>query len=321
MKNVRSFASRRNTLLKKFAVAAAGYASRVSRNDIEVKNSGRKKDKGRCSIKIPSTHEWSIAKIPVGQTRSSWSPSILKAYLLGLMWHTSLRVGQHISRNPWLERHKLREIGTQVAVPNIYDNAEVVLLEMVRSSTFSERILSLTYQYILPQIPGECLEDVWVELKPKQIMMVYACLGELFVKLFDCHKQPLCSETNIAYSPPRSVQDFSDHRAPVPLSQPFDKGPLLHREPSKALTSTHDYLVAFSKWQERIPNGSGPDAPFRSPSEWLVLLAILGTASALSFLTIQTGFTSMERSPLKRVIQPVSSCRAGNLGYGTTTCR
>lgn len=70
----------------------------------------------------------------------------------------------------------------------------------IRFSPFLHRGLNLRTHLIF-QLPGECLDDIWMDLEPRQIMTVCARLGELLVKLFNCRSLLLCSETDVPDSP------------------------------------------------------------------------------------------------------------------------
>jgi hypothetical protein len=94
-----------------------------------------------------------------------------------------------------------------------------------------------------------------MELEPRQIMTVCARLGELLVKLFNCRSLFLCSETNVADSPPRTPTASAHYRRSVLLGPPLDDGLLAHMEPQEGLTSAHDYLLALSQRPERIFGG------------------------------------------------------------------
>src|SRR5260221_14529530 len=91
-----------------------------------------------------------------------------------------------------------------------------------------------------------------MDLEPRQIMTVCARLGELLVKLFNCRSPLLCSETDVADSPPRTPESSAHCRRPVMLCPPFDEGPLEQMEPQEGLTSTHDYLLALAERPQRI---------------------------------------------------------------------
>ena len=166
----------------------------------------------------------------------------------------------------------------QIIAPKIYGyydnvpnpiNAEVVLLELVRASGFPpllHRGLNLR-TLLMFQLPGECLDDIWMDLEPRQIMTVCARLGELLVKLFNCRSPMLCSETDVPDSPPRTPAASAHYRRPVLLGPPFDEGPLFHMEPQEGLTSTHDYLHSLAERPERVFGGSS-EVPGACDTGW-----------------------------------------------------
>lgn len=143
----------------------------------------------------------------------------------------------------------------QIIAPKIYGyydnvpnpiNAEVVLLEL---------------------LPGESLDDIWMDLEPRQIMTVCARLGELLVKLFNCRSPMLCSETDVPDSPPRTPAASAHYRRPVLLGPPFDEGPLFYMEPQEGLTSTHDYLHSLAERPERV-FGESSEVPGACDTGW-----------------------------------------------------
>ncbi|KAI0065829.1 hypothetical protein BV25DRAFT_1598435 [Artomyces pyxidatus] len=238
--------------LKKFAAAAAAaeHASRVSRNA----NGGKKNTKGKGKARVQEK----TGPYPsvVGCEDTVWAGEEM---ILITFDPQSVPLGPHsmvahfphgrpsFTTKALVGMTQVVRESAQIAAPKIYGyydnvpnhiNAEVVLLEM---------------------IPGDCLEDIWEDLKPRQIMTICARLGELLVKLFNCRSQLLCSETNVPDSPPRTPLESNNYRRPVLLSRPFDEGPLASMEPQEALTSTHDYLLALSKRPERV--FASPDDP------------------------------------------------------------
>ena len=190
----------------------------------------------------------------------------------------------------------------EIVAPKIYGyydnipnpiNAEVVLLELVgviRVSPFLHRGLNLRTLLIF-QLPGECLDDIWMDLEPRQIMTVCARLGELLVKLFNCRSTLLCSETDVPDSPPRTPAASAHYRRPVLLGPPFDEGPLLHMEPQDGLTSTHDYLHALAERPERlfggfseVPGARNPGWPASAPLGDAEVAAVRDTWKRLGYL-------------------------------------
>jgi hypothetical protein len=138
----------------------------------------------------------------------------------------------------------------------------------IRFSPFLHRGLNLRTLLIF-QLPGECLDDIWMDLEPRQIMTVCARLGELLVKLFNCRSPLLCSETDVPDSPPRTPAASAHYRRAVLLGPPFDEGPLLHMEPQEGLTSTHDYLHALAGRPERVFGGPS-EVPRARETGWPV---------------------------------------------------
>ncbi|KAI0042256.1 hypothetical protein FA95DRAFT_1610352 [Auriscalpium vulgare] len=249
--------------LKRFAVAAAAaeHASRMSRNapvgagggGAKKTAKGKGKGKGRLQekpLQYPSV---------VGCEDTVWAGEEM---IMITFDPQSVPLGPHcmvahfprgrptFATKALVGMTQVVRESAQIAAPKIYGyydnvpnpiNAEVVLLEMVG-----------LHMHSIARVPGESLEDVWIDLKPRQIMMVCARLGELLVKLFNCRSQLLCSETNVPDSPPRPAAESSSYRRQVLLTRPFDEGPLATMEPQEALTSTHDYLLALSKRPERV---------------------------------------------------------------------
>ncbi|KAH9030919.1 hypothetical protein EDB85DRAFT_2146439 [Lactarius pseudohatsudake] len=233
--------------LKKFAAAAAAgeQAYRLSRNATIVPSpsTGKKKGKGKVQDRKPpypvvtgceDTYHvgeqmilitFDPESVPLGPH------SMLAHFPRGRPTYTTKAL---VGMTQIIRDH------AQIIAPKIYGyydnvpnpiNAEVVLLEL---------------------LPGECLDDIWANLVPRQITTVCARLGELLVKLFNCRSPVLCSETDVPDSPPRTAAASARYRRPILLGPPFDEGPLIYMEPPKAPTSTHDYLFALAQRPERV---------------------------------------------------------------------
>ncbi|KAI0306829.1 hypothetical protein B0F90DRAFT_1665211 [Multifurca ochricompacta] len=238
--------------LKKFAAAAAAgeHTYRLSRNTVIGAPSSSGKKKGKSKSKVQDKKAPYPVVIGCEETRHVGEQMILITFdpnSVPLGPHSMLahfpRGRPTYTTKALVGMTQIVRDHAQIIAPKIYGyydnvpnpiNAEVVLLEL---------------------LPGECLEDIWMDLEPRQIMTICARLGELLVKLFNCRSPLLCSETDVPDSPPRTPASSAHYRRPILLAPPFDEGPLMHMEPQEALTSTHDYLLALVQRPERIFGG------------------------------------------------------------------
>ncbi|KAH9983072.1 hypothetical protein BJV74DRAFT_887125 [Russula compacta] len=237
--------------LKKFAAAAAAgeHTYRISRNSAMGLQSSTGKKKGKCKAhdrKPPYpvvTGCEDICHVGEQMILITFDPRSVPLGPHSMLAHFP-RGRPTYTTKALVGMTQVARDHAQIIAPKIYGyydnvpnpiNAEVVLLEL---------------------LPGKCLDDIWMDLEPRQIMTVCARLGELLVKLFNCRSPLLCSETDVPDSPPRTPGASAHYRRPILLGPPFDDGPLARMEPQEGLSSTHDYLIALAERPERIFNES-----------------------------------------------------------------
>ncbi|KAF8489459.1 hypothetical protein F5888DRAFT_1194376 [Russula emetica] len=305
--------------LKKFAAAAAAgeHACRISRNStIEVPSStGKKKGKSKAHDKKPPypvvTGCEDVCHVGEQMILVTFDPMSVPLGPHSMIAHFP-RGRPTYTTKALVGMTQIARDQAQIIAPKIYGyydnvpnpiNAEVVLLEL---------------------LPGECLDDIWMDLEPRQIMTVCARLGELLVKLFNCRSPLLCSETDVPDSPPRTPAASAHYRRPVLLGPPFDEGPLFHIEPQEGLTSTHDYLHSLAERPERVFGGSS-EVPGARDTGWrgsaplsdADVAAVRDTVEVPwlpDIVPLPEGSTSPDRYPLRRAFTAYSVLQSKEFG-------